>query len=71
MQNLIVSPIIGGLVAIIITGLWMHDGAAPFGRSGTSLAAYESGSSCHFSASTASSLSPMLVGAMIRHGVHC
>ncbi len=65
MKHLVVSPIIGGLVAIIIAGLWMHDGA---GRFGSRNASYESG--CHFSMSNGS-LSPTIVGAMIRHGVHC
>ncbi len=64
MRHLVVNPIIGGLVVIIIAGLWMHDGSGRFGRS----ASYQSG--CHFSAASGS-LSPMIVGAMIRNGVHC
>jgi hypothetical protein len=71
MQNYIVSPIIGGLVAIIVVGLWMHDGAPSFNRGRATL--YQSSyqpSSCNFAVS-ADSLSPALVGAVIRSGVHC
>jgi hypothetical protein len=61
MRHVFISPIIGGLVAIIVIGLWMHDGsrsaAAP--------------SSCHVAMGSSGSVSPMLVGAMIRRGIHC
>ena len=61
MRHVFISPIIGGLVAIIVVGLWTHNGglrsAAP--------------SSCHVAMSSSGSVSPMLVGAMIRRGVHC
>jgi hypothetical protein len=58
MRHVFVSPIIGGLVAIIVVGLWMHNGrSAP--------------SSCHVAMSSSGSVSPMLVGAMIRRGIHC
>ena len=60
MRHVFVSPIIGGLVAIIVVGLWMHNGrsaAVP--------------SSCHVAMSSSGSVSPMLVGAMIRRGIHC
>jgi hypothetical protein len=60
MRQAFVSPIIGGLVAIIVIGLWMHNG-------GTRIAA----SSCHLAVSSSQPLSPMIVGAMIRRGVHC
>ena len=71
MRHYIVSPIIGGLVAIIIVGLFMHDGAPSFGRNHG--VAYQSGyqpSSCNFTVSS-DSLSPTLVAAAIRSGVHC
>ncbi len=60
MRQYIVSPIIGGLVAIIVVGLFMHDGASSFSQP----------SSCNFAVST-ESLSPTLVAAAIRSGVHC
>jgi hypothetical protein len=61
MRQAFVSPIIGGLVAIIVIGLWMHNGATR----GAS-------SSCHVAMGSSSQpLSPMIVGAMIRRGVHC
>lgn len=63
MKHLVVSPIIGGLVVIIVAGLWMHGGAL-----GSRSASYQTG--CHFSMS-GGSMSPAIVGAMIRHGVHC
>ncbi len=71
MQHYIVSPVIGGLVAIIVVGLWMHDGAPSFGHGRTTM--YQSSyqpSSCNFAVST-DSLSPTLVAAAIRSGVHC
>jgi hypothetical protein len=71
MRHYIVSPVIGGLVAIIVIGLFMHDGASSFGRSRGML--YQSSyqpSSCNFAVSS-ESLSPTLVGAVIRSGVHC
>jgi hypothetical protein len=61
MRHVFISPIIGGLVAIIVIGLWMHDG----GRSASAP------SSCHVAMGSPGSVSPMLVGAMIRRGVHC
>jgi hypothetical protein len=71
MRHYVVNPVIGGLVAIIIVGLWMHDGASPIGH--TRGALYQSNyqpSSCNFAVSS-ESLSPTLVGAIIRTGVHC
>jgi len=71
MRHYVVNPVIGGLVAIIIVGLWMHDGASPIGH--THGALYQSNyqpSSCNFAVSS-ESLSPTLVGAIIRTGVHC
>ncbi len=70
MRHYIVSPVIGGLVAIIVVGLFMHDGASTFSRHGV---VYQSGyqpSNCNFAVST-DSLSPTLVAAAIRSGVHC
>jgi hypothetical protein len=73
MRQYIVSPIIGGLVAIIVVGLFMHDGASSLGRGRTSMftSNYQP-SSCNFnfSASTESP-SPTLVRAVISNGVHC
>jgi hypothetical protein len=71
MRQYIVSPIIGGLVAIIVVGLFMHDGASSLGRGRTAMftSNYQP-SSCNFSAST-ESLSPTLVRAVISNGVHC
>ena len=66
MRHLFISPIIGGLVAIIVVGLWMHDGAAPLGTRSAAAP-----SSCHFAMGSSGSVSPMLVGAMIRRGIHC
>lgn len=71
MRHYIISPVIGGLVAIIVVGLWMHDGASSFNRSRATM--YQSNyepSSCNFAVST-ESLSPTLVAAAIRSGVHC
>lgn len=71
MRNYIVSPVVGGLVAIIVVGLWMHDGAPSLGHSHGML--YQSSyqpSSCNFAVSSGS-LSPTLVGAVIRSGMHC
>lgn len=65
MRHVFISPIIGGLVAIIVVGLWMHNGA-PFGTRNAA-----GSSSCHFAMGSQGSVSPMLVGAMIRRGVHC
>jgi hypothetical protein len=62
MRHMFVSPIIGGLVAIIAVGLWMHNG----GTVGASAS-----SSCHMAMGSSGSVSPMLVGAMIRRGIHC
>jgi hypothetical protein len=72
MRSYIVNPVIGGLVAIIALGLWMHDGAPSFGHNRTALyqpSSYEA-STCNFAVSSGS-LSPTLVGAVIRSGVHC
>jgi hypothetical protein len=60
MRQMFISPIIGGLVAIIVIGLWTHNGALR-----------GSSSSCHVAMDSSNSVSPMLVGAMIRRGVHC
>jgi hypothetical protein len=71
MRNYVISPVIGGLVAIIVVGLWMHDGASSLGHSRGMI--YQSSyqpSSCNFAVSSGS-LSPALVGAVIRSGVHC
>lgn len=64
MRHVFISPIIGGLVAIIVLGLWMHEGGKLLGGRSTS-------SSCHFAMGSPGSVSPMLVGAMIRRGVRC
>jgi hypothetical protein len=64
MRHAFVSPIIGGLVAIIVIGLWMHDGGAQLGSAATP-------ASCHLAMGSSGSVSPMLVGAMIRRGIHC
>jgi hypothetical protein len=69
MRNMVVRPVIGGLLAIIVVGLCVHNGAAPLGARGLAASGtYHSG--CAFAASSAS-ISPTLIGAMIRHGVHC
>jgi hypothetical protein len=71
MRSYIVNPVIGGLMAIIALGLWLHDGTPSVGHGRTALyqpSSYES-SSCNFASS--GSLSPVLVGAVIRSGVHC
>ena len=60
MRHAFISPIIGGLVAIIVIGLWTHSGGSA-----------ASSSSCHVAMSSSGSVSPMLVGAMIRRGIHC
>jgi hypothetical protein len=65
MRHVFISPIIGGLIAIIVVGLWMHDGASFGTRSAAA------SSSCHVAMGSSGSVSPMLVGAMIRRGVHC
>jgi hypothetical protein len=62
MRQAFISPIIGGLVAIIVIGLWMHNGA---------MRSAAASSSCHVAMSSSQPLSPMLVGAMIRRGIHC
>jgi hypothetical protein len=62
MRHVFISPIIGGLVAIIVVGLWTHNG-------GTRSAA--ASSSCQVATSSSGSVSPMLVGAMIRRCIHC
>ena len=71
MRNYVVSPVIGGLVAIIVVGLFMHDGAPALGHKGGMIyqSSYEP-SSCSFAVSSGA-LSPTLVGAVIRSGVHC
>lgn len=71
MRTYVVNPVIGGLVAIIVVGLCLHDGAPSLGHSRGMLyqSSYEP-SSCNFAVSSGS-LSPTLVGAVIRSGVHC
>ncbi|HEX6842192.1 MAG TPA: hypothetical protein VF113_11705 [Stellaceae bacterium] len=71
MRHYIVSPVIGGLVAIIVIGLFMRDGGSSLSHRNGMI--YQSGyqpSSCNFAVSS-DSLSPTLVGAVIRSGVHC
>jgi len=71
MRHYIVSPVVGGLVAIIVIGLFMRDGGSTLSHKGGMI--YQSGyqpSSCNFTVSS-DSLSPTLVGAVIRSGVHC
>jgi hypothetical protein len=64
-RRMFISPVIGGLVAIIVIGLWSHDNGAWLGRNSVS------SSSCHFAVGSSGTVSPMIVGAMIRRGVHC
>ena len=71
MRHYIISPVVGGLVAIIVIGLFMRDGSTTLGHRNGMI--YQSGyqpSSCNFAVSS-DSLSPTLVGAVIRSGVHC
>ena len=71
MRHYIISPVVGGLVAIIVIGLFMRDGNSGLTHRGGMI--YQSGyqpSSCSFAVSS-DSLSPSLVGAVIRSGVHC
>jgi hypothetical protein len=71
MRQYIVSPVIGGLVAIIVVGLFMHDGASSLSRGhGAQYTSNYQPSSCNFSVSS-ESLSPTLVRAVISNGVHC
>jgi hypothetical protein len=67
MRHMFISPIIGGLVAIIVVGLWMHNGATRSAESSSCHVAM----GCHVAMSSSGSVSPMLVGAMIRRGIHC
>ena len=56
MRAFLVRPVLTGLLALIIAGLWTHDSAQPlFGHSTVSIA------SCH-------TTTP---GAMIRRAGHC
>jgi hypothetical protein len=63
MEHLIVRPIMAGLLAIIIAGLW----TGPLARGEAGLFAHNT--SCR--AGTTESQSPVLIGAMIRRGAHC
>ncbi len=63
MQAFVVRPVLTGLLALIIAGLW----GTPLGiRAGGSFN-YQTG--CHSVAPE--SMPPAVVGAMIRRGVHC
>jgi uncharacterized membrane protein YeaQ/YmgE (transglycosylase-associated protein family) len=63
MQAFVVRPVMTGLLALIIAGIW----GTPLGTSGGGAFIYPSG--CHGAARD--SLSPAVAGAMIRRGVHC
>jgi hypothetical protein len=62
MQAFVVRPVLTGLLALIIAGVW----GTPLGTRGSS-PLYQSG--CHAVAPEA--VGPTVVGAMIRRGVHC
>ena len=63
MQACLVRPVMTGLLAIIIAGLWQ----GPVSNRAGSPLLYQS--SCHQAGS--GSLQPTLIGAMIRRGAHC
>lgn len=63
MEHLIVRPIMAGLLAIIIAGLW----TSPLARREAGPFAHNA--SCR--AGGAESQPPMPIGAMIRRGAHC
>jgi hypothetical protein len=63
MQAFVVRPVMTGLLALIIAGMWNSSVSS---RAGSPLM-YQS--SCHQGASE--SAPPSVIGAMIRRGVHC